>query len=472
MSTGIGQLLTINVRDFRRFDGGSKTSVVLDSWHKMIFDDPTRTRLLGSIEADRLVLLCGAGLSLPAPSRLMSAVQVSRVCYDKYQSISALPGAMRDDIDQLAGHFYGTGEFESVFIGALVPWNDLVGESNGGHAAVADFLISGAAVAALSANFDLLIEQWAHRKRVAMRGALDGREAQNAGASERPLVKFHGCLHIDREKTLWTTQQLTDSTIKQRIDTCSHWMKLVLPGKDLLVVGFWTDWGYLSDILANALIAGGFNSVTVIDPVSAAALQTKAPALWANLTSGITHFEHIQASGSDALAELQTAFSRVWLKKFYALAKPFLEAEGKAYAPIDPNLPFEELYDLRRDAEGTPYDRAAHTKQPDGHAASAAFLQTLLLQAHATRHGAWYDYNGKRVRVVQGAGENINSVRERYREPPAAVQPDVIVCAGALDLSVPGHLISSGAGSSVVRPAPGGGIPWLTLDQARTEFHL
>jgi hypothetical protein len=155
----------------------------------MIFDDPTRTRLLGSIEADRLVLLCGAGLSIPAPSRLMSAVQVSRVCYDKYQPIAALPAAMRDDIDQLAGHFYGTGEFESVFVGTLVPWDDLAGESNPGHAAVADFLISGAAVAALSANFDLLIEQWAHRRRVAMRGALDGRQAQNAGGHERPLVK-------------------------------------------------------------------------------------------------------------------------------------------------------------------------------------------------------------------------------------------------------------------------------------------
>jgi hypothetical protein len=99
----------------------------------MIFDDPTRTRLLGSIEANRLVLLCGAGLSIPGPSRLMSAVQVSRTCYDKYVPISTLPPAMRDDIDQLAAHFYSKGEFESVFIGTLVPWNDLTGESNPGH---------------------------------------------------------------------------------------------------------------------------------------------------------------------------------------------------------------------------------------------------------------------------------------------------------------------------------------------------
>jgi len=62
----------------------------------MIFDDLTRTRLLGSIEGNRLVLLCGAGLSIPAPSGLMSAVQVSRACYDKYLPIMELPAAMRD----------------------------------------------------------------------------------------------------------------------------------------------------------------------------------------------------------------------------------------------------------------------------------------------------------------------------------------------------------------------------------------
>ncbi len=65
----------------------------------MIFDAPTMTRLLGSIEANRLVLLCGAGLSIPSPSNLLSAVGVSRVCYDKYRHISVLPAPMHDDID-------------------------------------------------------------------------------------------------------------------------------------------------------------------------------------------------------------------------------------------------------------------------------------------------------------------------------------------------------------------------------------
>jgi hypothetical protein len=81
----------------------------------------------------------------------------SNECYDRYSHIKVLPAAMRDEIGKLAGHFYGTAEFESVFVGSLVPWNELVGQPNDGHAAVADFLVSRAAAAALSANFDTLI---------------------------------------------------------------------------------------------------------------------------------------------------------------------------------------------------------------------------------------------------------------------------------------------------------------------------
>jgi hypothetical protein len=109
------------------------------------------TRLLRSIHANRPVVLCGAGLSIPPPSNLMSAVNVSQLCYDKYQSIAVLPSNLRDDVDSLAGHFFGAGQFESVFIGSLVPWNELVGEPNTGHVAVADFLISRATTAVLSA---------------------------------------------------------------------------------------------------------------------------------------------------------------------------------------------------------------------------------------------------------------------------------------------------------------------------------
>jgi hypothetical protein len=438
----------------------------------MIFDDPTRTRLLGSIEANRLVLLCGAGLSIPEPSYLMSAVQVSRTCYDKYLPIMALPAPMRDNVEQLAGHFYGNGEFEGVFLGTLVPWNDLVGQPNKGHAAVADFLICKAVEGALSANFDPLIEHWANDRKIAMLGALTGQEATTFGRDGGPLVKFHGCLVRDRNKTLWAQAQIADHAIAARIASCSQWMGLMLPGKDLLVVGFWTDWGYLNDVIANALNANPFGSVTVVDLKASADLQAAAPTLWARLTGGTAHFQHVQASGADALEELRAAFSKVWAKKFYALGKTMLEADGKNYSAVDPVMSCEEFYSLRQDAEGIPYHRAAAQKAPSAGAAAAAFLHLLLIEAKAARRGSWYEHGGKLIRVIQGAGEAISTVRERYKEPPAARQPDVVVCAGALDIPIPGHLIASGAGASVVRPSAGGGIPWLTLEQARGELKI
>jgi hypothetical protein len=438
----------------------------------MIFDDPTRTRLLGSIEANNLVLLCGAGLSIPTPSALMSAVLVSRTCYDKYLPIMALPAAMRDNVEQLAQHFYNNGEFEKVFLGTLVPWDDLVGQPNPGHAAVADFLICGAVEGALSANFDPLIEHWANDRKIAMLGALNGQEATTFGRDCGPLVKFHGCLNRDRNKTLWTQAQLAERAMADRIASCSQWMGLTLPGKDLLVVGFWTDWGYLNDVIANALNVNPFGSVTVVDPKSDADLQAAAPTLWARLTGGTGHFQHLPASGAEALEEFRTAFSKVWAKKFYALGRPMLEADGKHYSAVEPVMTCEELYSFRQDAEGVPYHRAAKLKAPPSGAAAAAFLHLLLIEAKAPRRGPWYECGGRLVRIVQGAGEAISTVRERYKEPPAVAQPDVVICAGALDIPVPGHLIASGAGASVVRPGAGGGIPWLTVEKARGELKI
>jgi hypothetical protein len=438
----------------------------------MIFDDPTLTRLLGSIEANRLVLLCGAGLSIPPPSDLMSAIRVSQECYERYRHIKVLPAAMRDDIGKLAGHFYGTAEFESVFIGSLVPWNELVGQPNDGHAAVADFLVSRAATAALSANFDTLIEQWAQQRKIAMRGALDGHEAREFSNDTSPLVKFHGCHFRDRKKTLWTDGQLAEPTVADRVATCSKWMELELPGKDLLVVGFWTDWGYLNDVLANALNVNAFGSVTVVNPETSAALQAKAPSLWARLNGNANPLQHLQASGADALTELRVAFSKGWIRKFYALGKPLLEADGKTYSAIEPDMNCEDLYNSRCDAEGLPYNRAARMKQPPPQSGAAAFFHLLLVGEGAAREGAQYTHKGKRIRVVQGAGQALNTVRQGYRESAALPQPDFVVCAGALDLATPGRIISSGAGASIVRPAVGGSAQWMTLEKARGELGI
>lgn len=431
------------------------------------------TRLLGAIQTDSLVFLCGAGLSIPPPTSLLSAVRVSQVCYDTWLPTEALDVGLRNDVDRLAGHFHARGTFEDVFI-KIVPWDELVGPPNIGHSAIADLLISRAAHAALSANFDPAIEMWAENRKVALEGALTGQEAVDFAQRTNPLIKFHGCLRRDRKNTLWTHGQLDIPLIQERTNSCSQWISLNLPGKHLVVVGFWTDWGYLNDVLAAAFTINTAASVTVIDPSPSANLQGKAPLLWTNLNNLSRVFEHVQASGSDVLDELRTAYSKTWARKFYSLGNPLMQAAGGAVpAAATPDaLSGDDLYNFRRDGEGVPYTRAATQKNPSPSAAQAALTHMLLMNSGATKNGSWLEHGGRLIRVVNGAGRAIADVREQHKEPSISPQPDVVVCAGAIDLGVPALLISTGRGASVVRPAGGAGAQWMTFEQARTVLHI
>jgi hypothetical protein len=369
----------------------------------------------------------------------------------------------------------GVGVFTSLFISALVPWDELVGPPNKGHAAIADLLICRAAHGALSANFDPLIEQWSAERKVAMQGALNGAEAVQFAIRSNPLLKLHGCLNRKKEETLWTQGQLQEAPIADRVANCSAWMSVNLPGKDLLVVGFWTDWSYFNDVLAAAIAVQNFSSVTVVDPAASANLQAKAPALWNRLAVAGAPFSHVQASGADALDELRTEFSKVWARKFFQLGMPFMSPGAppcNSTALVPATLSCDQLYDLRRDAEGLPYNRAAKQKAPPATAAKAAFTNILLRQAGATQAGSFYTHGGRTIRVVNGAGQVLETVRESYREPSSAHQADIVICAGADALGTPGNIISAGRGASIVRPARGGTSRWLTFDDARAELGL
>jgi hypothetical protein len=431
------------------------------------------TRLVGAIETDSLMFLCGAGLSVAPPSDLPLATTVSRICYDTWRHTEVLDPALRDHVDQLAGHFHARGDFDRVFI-RLVPWNDFVGPPNNGHAAIADLLITRGAHGALSANVDPLIERWTEERRVAMQGALTGQEAVEFSVNTSPLIKFHGCMRRDPATTLWTQGQLADPIVRGRVETCSQWMNLHLPGKHLVVVGFWTDWGYLNDVLARAFATDSASSVTVIGPSPGADLQAKAPDLWAKLNTLSRVFEHVRASAADALEDLRTAYSRTWARKFYALGQPLVHAAGTVVAvpaPFDA-LTGEDLYNLRRDAEGVPYTRAAALKAPAVNAGQTAFVHATLLNAGATMNGAWLQLGDRSIRVVNGAGQGLADVQARYKEPTTLPQSEMVVCVGALDFGVPGRLIAPGRGASTIRPTPGGGARWLTVEQAQMELGL
>lgn len=436
----------------------------------MIFTDAQRYRLLGAIETDSLMFLCGAGLSMPAPSNLLSAAGISQRCYDRWVSIEPLDLSLRNDIEQFANHFHERGDFQH-FLG-LIPWNELVGDPNKGHAAIADLLITRGVRAALSANIDCLVEHWAQGKKIDMRGALNGKEASDS-ITTNPLLKFHGCLR-EKENTVWTHRQIDQSPVRERIKSCSDWMKWNLQEKDLVVVGFWTDWLYLNDVFANAFGDGNAKSVTVIDRSPSSVLQAKAPILWEKLSGLSCQFDPVQASADEALDELRTAYSRAWANKFYKLGLPSIEASNEVIPPTarSEDMLGEDLYNLRRDAEGIPYNKAATWKTPGQPAAQAAYMHMILLNAGATKQGAWLQFGGQSIRIVNGAGWLLGKMKEEYKEPTPIEQPDIVICADAKDYGVPGKIIASGRGASMIRPSPGGGTRWLTFEQARSELNV
>lgn len=427
------------------------------------------------MRAGRLVLLCGAGLSMAPPSSLPSAQRVAEMCFDKYRLTidPTIDPALRGDLATLAEHFAGLNTLKTVFIEDLVPWREFVRPPNSGHAAVADFLITKVVAACLSSNYDVLIERKAGEYGADIRGSLDGDEATATSHKQAPLLKFHGCSHIARGSTVWAPSQLHDPAISVRIAKSKTWMAANLRQKDLLVVGFWSDWDYLNQILDDAVQGLDPLSVTVIDPTPTDALQVKAPRLWALAHQQPVSFSHIRESGADVLDELRRAYSEGYVRQVLEAGAAVLEA--KTGLKCDPawlvaeGLDGEDLYDWRRDAEGVPDGRPATARDPVN-VEILGYVHLLLRRAGAAQQKRGYALAGRRIRVVNGAGSEISIVKRRFVEAPAAPTADVFVAAGSIDLGLPDHLVRPGVAGSVVRPRALG--KWLTIEKAQVELGI
>lgn len=434
-----------------------------------------QVRLLASMNAGRLVILCGAGLSMAPPSNLPAAWKVAEMCFDEYK-LKIDPNidmVLRHDLEALAEHFVGLNSLKTVFIENIVPWAEFERPPNPGHAAIADFLITKNVVAGLSGNYDKLIERCAWNYGADFVGSLDGDEATVANYKQAPLLKFHGCGHRDRSSTVWAGSQLEDLNIASRIEKSKVWMAANLRQKDLLVVGFWSDWDYLNQIVDGAIKSLDPLSVTVIDPSPTESLQAKAPGLWAIAHQPHVNFSHIQESGADALDQLRRAFSESYVRQVLAAGKAIFEA--KTGAPCDPawltvsGLDGEALYDWRRDAEGVPDGKPAMSKSPQN-VEVLGYFHLLLRRAGASHQQQGYALGGQSIRVVNGAGTDVSIVAKRFVEAPTVPIADVFVAAGSIDLGLPSDVVRPGKVGSVVRPRAGG--RWLTMEQAQMEFKI
>jgi len=354
------------------------------------------------------------------------------------------------------------------FIGHLVSWANMIGTPNSGHEAIADFLIIGAINHAFTTNFDWLIERAGEDLGAYLVASLTAGEANASEANHRALLKAHGCGRRNPDQTIWTRRQLPIAQVADRIAGIRDWLAVRLSNKHLLVLGFWTDWAYLTQALEMCLSAGHPTTVTVIDPAPAHELQARAPALWATLHAEGATFEHVQSSAAEVLDKLREGISRTYVRHLLQMASAAYQgAFGVACPPLwlgGGDIPQADLYTVRRNAEGVPIGRPARQKLPAPTAQAFGLFLLALKRVNAQREGDLFRLaDGRLVRAVNGAGRWIRAIEQEYaHEPPAGVAPDLVACIGSLDYGVPGNVVRSGRPASVVRSGSRG----LWLDDA------
>ncbi len=420
---------------------------------------------------DRQVVLLGAGLSMAPPSSLPSAWTLAQEAKDKYDmqhGATRLP--LSPDIEEQADFFFHRGELSTVYLANLIDQHAFAGVPNAGHDAAADFLLCGALRLGITTNVDNLIETAGHHLLGQVFVGIDGHSAAGAPISASPLLKIHGCWTIDRPNTVWTQSQIAAEPVKSRIDHSAEWLTQQLLNRDLLIIGYSTDWTYLNAVLEKALGAVNPARILIVDPVVSADYVAKAPFLSALGDGCVNGSFHLQASGAEFLGRLREEYSRSFVRQAFMYGRA---TYGDLYgvAPTDdlldpPQITNQEFWQTRRDLLGCEPFKPIVSSRP--HAEPLVGLTILQLRRlGAVADGSYWLLDGNRFRVIRAANEALHKVEGRYaREAAPAVAPDVIIAVGAQDMGLPANVARAPTGSI----ARGASSRWITRDDAQQEF--
>jgi hypothetical protein len=420
---------------------------------------------LDGVLNNRLVVIAGAGLSMAPPSNLPGAATIADHAKSEYDArYGATRPPLAAGIEDQAQFFFARGEL-GVYLKEFVDQDVFAGRPNPGHHAVADLLLSHGVQAVVTTNVDILIEGAG----LALMGdvfvGIDGREVAAPPGGAAPMLKVHGCWKRERDNTVWAPGQLTASPVKERIEHSATWLKTALVDKDLLIVGYSTDWNYLNQVIALTLGAVSPSSVVVVDPSTTSDFVAKAADLAALASRAEKGAHHLQLSGSDFLDQLRMAFSKAFIHRVIAQGVPeFRMLNGRAPANDStkaPDLDNDALWSMRRDLLGCKPNSPARSGTP--HTEPALGLTILQLrEAGGTPDGPYWNIGGRTVRIVRAANSFLHTLEGEYwRDMPPATAPDLVVAVGAEDVSLPAYLARRPDGSI----ARGAGPAWMTRAQ-------
>jgi len=380
-------------------------------------------------------------------------------------------------VEQLALYCKTHNELESLFIEKLVPWLTMKSAApNSGHEAIADFLGCRVIHAGVTTNYDILVEAAAAQLGEADFQPIVSQKDLSRSTDHSPYLKVHGCMGSGhtRLETVWCKLQLAEEPLVTRMALFRIWLQSTLLDRDVLIVGFWSDWAYLSDILASTVNAIRPRTIYLVDPSPAAVLASKAPEMWSWANAPGVSFHHEQESGAEFLDELRRRVSRAFLMRAFldadgAYRSLFASAPlGKAAASLGSTSP--ELYALRRDITGTPPTRIVRQKDPSpGLRVHVAIHQRLIdLDAQYSSHT--YDFRGKVLRLIAAPGRLLSEIRKEYSAEPSPLRTvDRVVCVGAAADPTPGSIVRPVGKPSIL----GGGIggDWCTDEELRRELN-
>jgi hypothetical protein len=429
---------------------------------------------LDALLSDRLALLCGAGLSMSPPSSLPSAVALAAKAKEYYDSIHGSTRApLSSDIGEQAEFFFQRGELATVFLRTLVDSHAFAGRPNSGHLAVADLMLSGAVQVTVSTNVDTMIETAGQMLFGQIGVGIERNTVAALPVDLAPLLKVHGCWTIDRANTVWAKGQLTSEPVLSRIAGSEEWLSVKLLDRDLIIVGYFTDWDYLNGVLEATLGAVTPARVIIVNPDATDKLQEKAPALFSLGGRAKISFLHVRAFGDVFLDSLRRRFSESFVRQAISAGAPaYAELAG---TPPDPAwlatsiTDSEVLWRLRRDLEGCWPNQPAVRRSP----APEPILGLMILQLRArgaTEDGMFWLLDGRRVRILRTPNQLLHQVEAAHaRETPPIVTADCTIAVGAETVSLPSHLVRGAERSSVAR---GGSSVWWTRQEAVRELGL
>jgi hypothetical protein len=429
---------------------------------------------LDALLNDRLAALCGAGLSMAPPSSLPSAAALAAAAKTTYDARygaarSPLPPAIEDQ----AEYFFQRGELATVYLRTLVDFNAFAGPPNAGHFAVADLLLTRGIQTAVTTNVDFLIETAGQHLFGHIGAGIDGATVATLPPDCAPLLKLHGCRMRDPDNMVWAPGQLAVEPVASRITSSDQWLRVRLLDRDLIIVGYWTDWDYLNAALAATLGHARPARVIVVNPSDPATFEGKAPALYALGQRATGHFYYVARTGSDFLDALRMEFSKSFVRRvlhagtneFFALTG----AQPSAALTEPPQLNNEIMWSVRRDLEGRMPLEPAKERNP----VNEPLLGLTILQLRATgavADGSYWLLNGRRIRVIRAANQLLHRIEAAFDgEMAPTIAPDIVIAVGAESQALPANIARAGTAPTIAR---GNASRWMSRLDAVQELAL